>query len=309
MKKLMLILAITLFLLGCDSEEPYESDENMETDFTEVINEIDTDTDNDSFTESVDERELDIDNNLFSKSVDVFGITIIATARTPDDKLRYAANIMAQYLDNDEDGEVDNQTVVDTLVDQNATLFMFADDREAEEFDYDTIPDAIQAGQDLYASETNPNFNPAQENDLFDAALEEVLHLITHGGYAMAYPDVFGETPGTRIANAMDTARGGRFKNIPNEYPENAWYTYDDETCEYDCQIAEYFYWALTSHLGGQDYPGRAEEIEDEWHPNTPTALRQQDPAIHAILTDPAIILPTVLPDGSYSGMEIELQQ
>lgn len=276
MKKLILILT-TILLIGCNSEDYFESASA-------------------------------IDNDLFTKSVDVFGVTIIATERTPDDKLLHAANIMAQYLDNNEDGEVDNPSVVDQLVEQNATLFMFADDREAEQFDYDTIPDNIQAGQDLYASETILNFNPSVENEQFDASLEEVLHLITHGGYAFAYPDTFGEELGTAVANAMDTARGGRFTNIPDEYPTAAWYTYYDETCEYDCQIAEYFYWALTSHLGAQNYPGRAEEIEEEWQPNTPTALREQDSAIYALLTNPAIPLPTILPDGSYSGKQFVLE-
>ena len=31
----------------------------------------------------------------------------------------------------------------------------------------------------------------------------------------------------------MDIARGGRFLSIPMDYPDTAWYTYDDETCDY----------------------------------------------------------------------------
>ena len=50
----------------------------------------------------------------------------------------------------------------------------------------------------------------------------------------------------------MDKARGGQFTEIPNQYPSSAWYTYDDETCDYKCMSTEYIYWALTSILGGQ---------------------------------------------------------
>ena len=67
----------------------------------------------------------------------------------------------------------------------------------------------------------------------FDATLEEVLHLITHAGYAHVYPEVFGEKPGTQIAKAMDQARGGHFRRVPRSYPAGAWYTYDDRSCDY----------------------------------------------------------------------------
>ena len=103
----------------------------------------------------------------------------------------------------------------------------------------------------------------------FDASLEEVLHLITQHGYAEVYPNIFGENKDSEIAKAMDMARGGYFKNVPNSYPSNAWYTYDDKTCDYSCQITEYTYWALTSILGGQNYPGRLDEIKQEWRLNT----------------------------------------
>jgi hypothetical protein len=43
-------------------------------------------------------------------------------------------------------------------------------------------------GQDLQADETNM---PGR----FDAALEEVLHLISTSNYGQTYPDAFGERP------------------------------------------------------------------------------------------------------------------
>ena len=77
----------------------------------------------------------------------------------------------------------------------------------------------------------------------FDSSYEEILPLITSAGYAYAYPDVFGEKLGTDIANAMDKARGGRFQRVPRKYPSNAWFSYDDRSCDYSCQITEYIYW------------------------------------------------------------------
>ena len=45
----------------------------------------------------------------------------------------------------------------------------------------------------------------------------EVLHLITQHGYARVYPNVFGEFPdelGSKVADAMDNARGGFFSTV-----------------------------------------------------------------------------------------------
>ena len=57
----------------------------------------------------------------------------------------------------------------------------------------------------------------------------------------------------------MDTARGGYYENVPQQYPENAWFTYYDQTADYGTQITEYVYWATTTYLGGRI--GRGEFI------------------------------------------------
>ena len=240
---------------------------------------------------------------VFRKQVDVFGIRVYATGDTPDKKVLHAANVLAQYLDNDADGRPDNPVVVSAIQKNKAAIVMFATEQKFESIDLEAfIPVEVLDSmilQDLYGEETHPN---GAAKGIFDGALEEILHLITHAGYAYAYPEVFGETSGTAVAKAMDIARGGHFEQVPSAYPENAWYTYYDQTCDYSCQIAEYMYWALTSILGGQDFPGRAKEIRDEWRLNTPEAVRLRDAAIYNLLTEPQYRLPTQLPDGHYRG-------
>jgi len=125
-----------------------------------------------------------------------------------------------------------------------------------------------------------------------------VLHIITHAGYANAYPAVFGEGVGTSLSNAMDIARGGQFTSIPSNYPEEAWYHYDDASCEYDCMTTEYIYWALTSILGAQE--NRLSEIKQEWELNTRALVEEKDIAVFNLLNNPEYSFPTVLPDGTY---------
>jgi len=243
-----------------------------------------------------------IARQIFDKHTSVFGVDIFATSSTSNEKIFHAANMMAEYLDNDEDGNVDNPLVIEAMTRRNAALIMFETENEFEDL-FEKIEDTpgaeevFQSWQTLFDEESLPNGASFGE---FDATLEEVLHLISQFGYANAYPDAFGENPGTLLTDAMDVARGGRFFNVPNRYPANAWYTYDDRTCEYNCMAAEYFYWALTSLLDGQNFPGRFEEINHEWRLNTPEKLRTGDLLIYDLLTDPTYNLPTVLPDGVY---------
>ena len=230
----------------------------------------------------------------FCKRTTVFGINIYATENVENEKLLHAASILAEYLDNDENGVVDNQKVLDAMHDKKAWLMIAKDEDEK------AIRIPLAAGlvhlQDLYNSEISIiNGNPR-----FDASLEEILHLITTYGFSKAYPDIFGEKKGSKIANAMDKARGGYFKKIPDKYPDEAWYTYDDKTCKYNCMISEYMYWSLTSILGAQEYAGRLDEIGHEWKLNTKEMVKNTDSDVYNLLTDSQYKLPFKLPDGKY---------
>lgn len=247
----------------------------------------------------------------FSKYVNVFGVHVFSTQRTPDIKIRHVAGVLAQYLDNDEDGAPDNPLVLSHLLSRDAYLVFPADEQESDTMDPDIWHRAgYHHGQFQHAAETRPDFlvqyeiRPRDGGD-YDASLEEVLHLVTQHGYANAYPAVFGEEPGTAIAHCLDQARGGQFQAVPTDgphygYPEGAWFHYDDRTCEYGCMITEYVYWALTSILGTQDYPGRAEALRNEWELNTRDLVRDRDPDVYALLTDPQYKFPTQAPDGDY---------
>ncbi len=247
----------------------------------------------------------------FSKYVSVFGVHVFATPDTGDDKLLHAAGVMAQYLDNDEDGVPDNMLAVSHLVGRNAYLVMTADEREFERIDHDKWHDAgFHAGQFLHAEEIRPGFIvdgkiTATEPWQYDASLEEMLHLITDHGFANAYPSVFGRERGTVISDCTDRARGGYFERVPTNgpnvgYPRGAWFHYDDRSCDHDCMISEYLYWALTTLLGTQDFGGRAEALANEWELNTPELLAARDPHVYALLTNPDYKLPTIAPDGRY---------
>ena len=245
------------------------------------------------------------------KYVNVFGVHIFASRTTPEDKLSHAAGILAQYLDNDEDGVPDNTLVLSQLVSRNVFIIMPGTEAEMERLEMELVEDAgYHFGQGLYGEETKPDFLVdgkinAPDGHYYDGALEEILHPITQPGYANAYPEVFGEERGSTLAKCMDAARGGYFERVPkggpkSGYPEEAWYHYTDETCDYSCMVTEYIYWALTSILGTQDFPGRREALEVEWELNTRERVETGDAAVYELLTDPQYKFPTKAPDGNY---------
>ena len=231
----------------------------------------------------------------FTQHVDVFGVKVFGTRRVPSDKLRHVAVVMAEYLDNDEDGAVDNPKVVAEMVRRGAFMAVAESERAMERLDWGDIVDAgFEDGQGQFLAETAPS------GGRFDATLEEVLHLITHVGYAGAYPSAFGERAGSELGRCLDRARGGRFGDVPAEYPDGAWFTYDDETCDYGCQCTEYLYWAITSVLGAQEAPRRRREISHEWRLYNKALVAARDPGIYALITAPKYRMPTRLPDGRY---------
>ena len=67
--------------------------------------------------------------NVFCKKVLVFEIGVYGTCKVTDDELLHAANVLAQYLDNDEDGIVDNQLVLDKMIEQKAALTLFGTEK------------------------------------------------------------------------------------------------------------------------------------------------------------------------------------
>ena len=245
------------------------------------------------------------------KYVNVFGVHIFASRTTPEDKLSHAAGILAQYLDSNEDGVPDNTRVLSHLVSRNVFIIMPGTEAEMERLEMDLVDEAgYRYGQGLYGEETKPDFLVdgkinAHDGGYYDGALEEILHPITQHGYANAYPEVFGEVRGSILAKCMDAARGGYFEQVPqggpkSGYPAEAWYHYTDETCDYGCMVTEYTYWALTSILGTQDFPGRHEALEVEWELNTRERVRTGDAAVYELLTDPQYRFPTKAPDGNY---------
>ena len=192
-------------------------------------------------------------SNSFDQHCSPFGISIFAKD-WPRDKFLHACNVMAQFLDNDQDGCADDVDVVKKIRINQAGMAMFATE---DSVNYDLVEWSFQ-GQDLYAEETELGCSGSSETaSCHDAALEEILHIITGAGLNSAYESDFSECNSnvnsiSTMQQQMDIARGGHFISIPSSYPSSSIYHYDDQTCHYSCMSTEFMYWAITSLLNGQ---------------------------------------------------------
>ena len=243
--------------------------------------------------------------NLFPKYINVLNcIHIYAEATISDEKVLHAAAIAAELIDNNEDGLVDDDNVKNELMSNYTIMPLLAyEGSNAEDMLFDGFEDLKEqnnfcAGAVLYNNEINPS-SPGFWGE--DASVEEILHTINSCSHIEIYPDVFGLDPNSsEMSDAMDVARGGQFLSIPNQYPSEGWYHYDDWTCDYQCMAIEYLYWCIVTNMGLLDNNMICWGISDEWELCTTQEFENIDVLMHAIITNPVYSIPQLAPDGNY---------
>ena len=240
-----------------------------------------------------------------------FGTEICAMPKVDDKYLIHAKKVMDKLIDYNNDGLVDNQKAIDEIIRTGSAFAIFRSEREVRKFENEFYPEEVMEEMEKITRLKGLDFDKNEDEDKIEALLEqkfgiflavftgemnlssrdktwdptieEALHLITHMGYAKAYPDVFGQNKDSQIAKLMDEARGGYFEKGRRSYPAGAYYTYDDITCNYACQITEFMYWAITSLRGQQ--AERGNEISDEWKLYTPKKIISVAPKLEKLLT------------------------
>ena len=248
---------------------------------------------------------VDCMNEVFDKFIDVFGMHVVATSGAPLAYVEHTANVLAEYIDNDADGIPDDQAVLDVLVNGNFVVPVWTE--TARESFWDNArgtycEDNTGMAASMYYEYDEWALGGIEAAGTWDGNLEEVWHVVSIGWYA-TYPEYFGDEPGaSRLTEAMDTARGGQFLTIPSTYPAGSWYRYYDDTCEYGCQMHEYFYWILMANIDALDpsITDKCEQSQHEWHICNKAELEQVDVLAFDLFNNHGFSLPTNIPTGSY---------
>ena len=235
----------------------------------------------------------------FDRSIHVLDcFYVLAESGISDVKLLHVASVVADLLDQNADGEADDLPLRDMLAAGEAVMPVLEyEGSDAEEALMEWYEgDGISAV--LYNGEVNP-FQTGVWGE--DATVEEVLHTINHVGHVALFPEAFSLEPNSsQLTEAMDVARGGQFLSLPDPYPKDAWYHYNDWTCDYECMAIEYLYWATVTEMGLLNDSEIAEGIADEWELYSPELLAEVDVLVHALITTAAYGIPLQAPDGQY---------
>ena len=245
---------------------------------------------------------------VFSKYVNVLDcINIYAESNISDEKVLHVASVAAELLDNNEDGIIDDPLIESSLVELNTVMPIFqSENGNAIDTFFDNFDDGC-TGAVLFKNEIDPN-QPGHWGD--DATVEEVLHTINACGHVEVYPSLYSLEPNSsNLSDAMDMARGGQFINLPDPYPEEAWYHYDDSTCDYGCMAMEYLYWGIVTNMDILSDSQTCFGIANEWEPCTPELFESTDTLMFNLITDAVNMLPQLAPDGNYCPSNVEIKK
>lgn len=215
---------------------------------------------------------------FFTHKATVFeAVTLCATKQVSSYKLAYAANVTAQWLDNDQNGVIDEPALLAHLRLNQAVVVMSKSGFSEEAFE--TMDIEGRVGQDLYADETDPTYRR-------DASQEEIHHLIVNAGWQSLYPKLFSDQ------KRMNSALFQQWKIAD----EQGYYQYDDPTCDSACKTVEFFYLSTASYLGS-----KADLFSDELRLKTREELTEKLPGVVALIESQRYHYPIYRwPDGQY---------
>lgn len=223
------------------------------------------------------------------KVIEVFGIRLMALEGVTDRDLVLSANVLAQWIDNDEDGQPDNPMVQSELQRQNSRMILgvifdesigpwheekqqFLDDEDAPTFGLD-VATINHSRFGLEPSPYSDDWQRSEDTRAPDAATEETLHMITNVGFSGVYPaDFWNGTEGTpefaslvyncfveeregkglEGASRLTTAMDNARGGFFDEIPDQypAGAWFTRYDCDYSCLVDEYVHWAAITRAG-----------------------------------------------------------
>lgn len=280
----------------------------------------------------------------FSKYSSAFGINIFATSGVKNEKVNHVANVLAEIIDNNQDGIPDNLSVLNNLVGNQASIIMASGDiyRNYMNFGDEGVSGINVTQLSGYHALQELKGTNVDHTGKLDKTLEYGLKLISDYGWSEVYPYTFGLLSGSNLANYMDSGRGGHFEwcarhKMDNGAAMNGVIHGVDQTClEWGATPTTIGHFENGKLFGtypsGSWYHNPDENCDyacqtsrymywgistlmgantgkysEEWELTTPTGMRSGDLNFYNLLINPQYGMPTgYLPTGEYSPSSTE---
>lgn len=226
-------------------------------------------------------------SGCFTQSRSIFGINVWGTQNVPEDMFDYTYSVMAEYLDSDEDGVVDDPEVLLALTSDDFSKDVAVLSCRGE-IGTGTLKDTFWGITRTHDETDLEALNEFGVNEFKRITIEENHHAV-HRGLAIAYPEVFSTDKTAELSLGIEQAYDDC------EYPQDCFpdcqnydcneeenrcvfiedscqgvYHYseifdgcDNETEGGGCQGSEGYYWPWTTVYGWQE--NACADIEDEW--------------------------------------------
>jgi len=248
------------------------------------------------------------------KVTQVFSVTICYTTKAWDKgdkkKIDHIAHVLAQLIDNNGDGFVDDPDLIDYIVKKNMHMFVPFNDNDSKQAPYPdkgegqmtglweatlnscSVPSnrgASDTDRSTWSSVVDNTPGSTKCNPKRDATVEEIHHLLAAGA-AKFYPDKWGTTTSSKSGSLVMALNGncgwGYTKNWVDPGGTKSkctgTYAYDDKTCDENCIIIEGVYWASVSWIGGLFTTEYAREVGNEWLMTVPDSSMKALPETYS---------------------------
>jgi hypothetical protein len=265
MKSRMKIFMITVFFLnGCNNEEANKASV-LPSNFPslKVFS-----CDNDSIFISLGAKNALMQAGM-THCMMPFGVLLSADQNMPKSYLKMAGKILAEMLDQNLDGIMDDSTLFEYVSNwQNGWLAMPDNHNQWETQQLPILEDEL--GYDIIIPSWWMGSTNAEPNEHSIAVMvEEITHFITQFGYSPRYPEMFGvENWSSIIAQETMNAQCEWWQHPENACP-NSPAQYDGDCSDPNCDVVEFYQQVLILRAGmqpgwlGINFPNSSIELEE----------------------------------------------
>ena len=259
-----LVMTVTLILNGCANEKTNNS--NV------IISDIPPlkifSCDNDSIPISLGAKNALVEAGM-TQCMMPFGVLLSADQNMPKSYLEMAGKILAEMLDQNLDGVMDDSLLFKYVSNwQSGWLAMPTNYNQWETFQLPIIENEL--GYDIIIPSWWMGSTNSEPNEHSIAVMvEEITHFLTQFGYSPCYPDKFGvESWSSVIAQETMNAQCEWWQHPENDCPESSAQSNGD-CSQPNCDVVEFYQQVLILRAGmqpswfGINFPTFSTELEE----------------------------------------------